>query len=887
MKSASGALAWRLRTTYLLLQALSACLLVGVGWRVTELLGQAASEQRLVDLADRQGALGVKSVELGVYFLSNRSTVAKHDSLESFTEWAKQQGEIQDSIGPQCESAKLLCPGVGRLVARRQIIEQRLNGATALAPDATGNVDQALAAFGASYQAAADTWAIELADHFAHITKSERQQFLVLAGLLMLIAAVVIVSVFEPVIRWLKAERKAADLWTAEREHLSAVAEWTHHAVFIIDADFKITWANEAFVRLTGYSLDRAIGRAFVGLLSGVSAPETAHAGITASLARGEGFQSEVMHYRQDGSPFWAVIDCRPFRRDGQTLGGFVVVESDISARKLAESNLLVAKEHAETANRAKGYFLANMSHEIRTPLNAVIGMTQLLLDTPLSTEQREYAEIAVSSGRSLLALVSDILDLSKLEADSVQCESVEFDLRVLLDSVIDAVGLTACEKGLEVLVDVPADLPANITSDPTRLRQVLVNLASNAIKFTSSGEVVLKVAKGRALGSRETMSFQVQDHGIGISEAAMETLFTPFVQADASTTRRYGGTGLGLAISRRLIEAMGGKISVESSLGRGSTFSFFIAFERNLSQPPASTVRLPGNRRVLLVNDNSIAAAIQRRQLAEAAAHVDIATSTQQGIARWKELAAAGHAPHFMIVRDLLPEGSGIDLAASIRALDPVYATQLVILLPLNKQLTARERGLFSAVGHTPLKCNGLVNVLTSEGPGASRISAGRPAFNSSVSGLRVLLTDDNPVNRKVGERQLQKLDMRVTLASDGMEAVELAKAMEFDLVLMDCQMPRMDGYEATREIRRRPGGAMDPDMPIIALTAHALEGDRDRCLAAGMDDYLTKPIDPQRLVEVIVKVLRKRHDESQKDRANRLSGAQTSVARPAGNAL
>jgi two-component system, sensor histidine kinase and response regulator len=872
MKSASSALAWRLRITYLLLLVLGACLLVGVGRRVTDLLGQAASQQRLVDLADRQGALGARSVELGVFFLSNRSTVAQHDALESFAEWARQQQEMRDYLGSQCDNAQLLCRRLGQLVDRRQNIEQRLHTATALDPDATGNAVQVLAAFGASYQAAADTWATELADYFSHIAQSAQRQFLILAGLLMLTAAVVIVSVFEPVIRWLKAERKAADLWTAEREQLSAVAEWTHHAVFIIDSDFKITWANEAFVRLTGYSLDRAIGQGFLDLLGGLRAPETAQAEITASLARGEGFQSEVLHYRRDGAPFWAVIDCRPFRRDGRTVSGYVVVESDISARKLAESNLLVAKEHAETANRAKGYFLANMSHEIRTPLNGVIGMTQLLLDTPLSTEQREYAEMAVSSGRSLLALVSDILDLSKLEADSIQCESIEIELRGLLDSVIDAVGLTACEKGLEVLVDIPAELPATITSDPTRLRQVLVNLASNAIKFTPSGEVVIKVAKGPALGGRETVSFQVQDSGIGISEAATATLFTPFVQADASTTRRYGGTGLGLAISRRLVEAMGGKITVESSLGRGSTFSFYVAFERGMSAPSTVTLPPPTKRRVLLVNDNPIASAIQRGQLARLGASVDVATSVHQGISRWKELAAAGHAPHFMIVRERLPGGSGVDLAASIRALDPGYETRVVMLLPLNKQLSAPDRGLFCAVCHTPLKCNGLVNVLTSDGSGASHKSAAsRPTSNSSFSGLRVLLADDNAVNRKVGERQLHKLGMRVTLASDGREAVELAKTMELDLVLMDCQMPQMDGYEATREIRRPAGGALDPDIPIIALTAHALDGDRDKCLAAGMDDYLTKPIDPQRLADVIVKVLRDSHDESRETERHR----------------
>lgn len=363
-----------------------------------------------------------------------------------------------------------------------------------------------------------------------------------------------------------------------------------------------------------------------------------------------------------------------------------------------------------------------------------------------------------------------------------------------------------------------------------------------------------------------------VKDSGIGIDENAMAALFAPFVQADASTTRRFGGTGLGLAISRRLIQAMGGQITVESSPGEGSTFRFHISFDRAISSPTASARRMPANLSALLVSDRTSGATIHIARFREAGVVAEHVSSSQQGLDRWRELSAAGRAPQFLVVQDELPDGSGAELARRIRNLDPIRETRIVLLAPLNRTFPAEDRALFVAVCHTPLKCHGFLDALTRNGDDAGSSSSVERSSNlPSVHGLRVLLADDNPVNRKLGERQLTRLDMVVTLACNGAEAVELAKTSIFDLVLMDCQMPVMDGFEATRRIRDRASGVLNPLVPIVAMTANAMRGDRERCLEAGMSDYLSKPVNPADLSAAVARWTDRRSDPGSPERVDR----------------
>ncbi len=573
-----------------------------------------------------------------------------------------------------------------------------------------------------------------------------------------------------------------------------------------------------------------------------------------------------------DGRESWVSVTKVPIYNRAGGVTGIIGISRDVTKLKEAEAALEQARDVALESARAKSEFLANMSHEIRTPLNAIMGMTGLLLETQLDQEQREFAETVRTSTDALLAIINDILDFSKIEAGKFSFEVIDFELRESVENTVELMAERAQRKGVELACWLDQSVPNNLRGDPIRLRQILINLLSNAVKFTEKGEVVLHVTRVEERDREVMIRFTVTDTGIGIPTRALARIFEAFTQADGSTTRKYGGTGLGLAISKQLVELMGGELGVKSDAGQGSSFWFTLPFEiqTNPGAPPdQADLNILKGKRVLVVDDNET----NRRILGHQLNRWDIAFALADGGPAALHLLRQGAGrgePFDLAILDMqMPEMDGLTLASVIKEEPAISAIQLLMLTSLGHRLDASamqstgiEACLVKPVRQSRL-FDALVSLLSPAGELGDRAVPGvaplQPAQAKPSGKLRILLAEDNLVNQKLALRQLEKLGYAADAVGNGLQVIDALRRVPYDVILMDCQMPEMDGYEATQKIRQMERAADSPFKTspfIIALTANALDGDRERCLAVGMNDYVTKPVQINQLRSALLKV-------------------------------
>jgi two-component system sensor histidine kinase/response regulator len=621
----------------------------------------------------------------------------------------------------------------------------------------------------------------------------------------------------------------------------------------------RCNFVNREAVALLGFTVEQWMAPTFWLDHLDPESRDLFHAARDLAVVSGAAQHFEHRMRAADGREVWFGTSIRAvLSKQGST--ELVGVMTDITQRKRA-------RDATEQANRAKSEFLASMSHEIRTPMNGVIGMTELLLDTELDGEQREYVNTVKVSGEALLTVINDILDFSKIEAGKFDLDPIPFNLPETIEETLRSLAFRAHEKGLELACDIGPDVPAFVVGDPVRIRQILLNLVNNAIKFTSSGEVELRVSHEPFEGDANGLHFSIHDTGIGIPEDKQEAIFEAFSQADGSTTRRFGGTGLGLTISQRLAHAMKGRISVESKFGRGSTFHFWVALvpSADVDAPHIKESSLRGVR-ALIVDDNATNRRIVGSMLRTWEMDTVVASSAPEALAALRNGVNTG-SPFRLVITDIhMPDVDGFRLAERIRAV-PDFANIAIVMLTSGETRGDIERSRSIGVSAhltKPARRNELRAAIvqaihvhpehSTNGDPATAASFVRRSGNISANPRTILLVEDVAVNQMLAQRILEKAGHKVVVADNGREGVAMLAEHPFDVVLMDVQMPEMDGFEAAKAIRalERESGA---HIPIIAMTAYAMTGDRERCLEAGMDGYISKPIRARELLSAVEK--------------------------------
>lgn len=656
-------------------------------------------------------------------------------------------------------------------------------------------------------------------------------------------------------------EKMVGDLKASRSEILSAksfvdnIIHSMADMLIVVDPEGGIKTVNSATLKVLGYSESELIGHS-LGMVFGDKASSS---------------PGEKTYITKDGRKIPVFFSNSVMRNEEGRIRGMVCVAKDMTERKLFEKELAEARDTALESTRLKSEFLANMSHEIRTPMNGIIGMTGLMLESNLSAEQKEFASSIRSCADSLLTIINDILDFSKIEAGRLSFETLDFDLHGALDGVIELFAERVQAKHLELACLVKRGTPTQLRGDSGRLRQVLLNLVGNAVKFTEKGEVVIQVCMESETESHVSLRFEVRDTGIGISRDGGDRLFQPFTQADSSTTRRYGGTGLGLVISKQLVERMGGTIGLESAPGEGSVFWFTVNLEKQKQPVSPQQPRLELLKaRILVADDHEMTRRVFEELLGGWGLRFETAAGGGEVLERLR--AAGADDPYTLLIADVaLPEKDGVALARELKAEVGLARTRIILMASFNQRLDGATMQAEGIDGYLlkPVRQAKLWECLesaTTPGEGGRKPTGASGGSKVRSRSIRVLVAEDNIVNQKVAVRQLEALGFAAEAVANGLEVLEALSKINYDVVLMDCQMPEMDGYEATREIRKREGSSRHT--LIVAMTAHVYEGDRAKCLEAGMDEYLSKPIRPEELQNMLGKnsILERRGSSSRR---------------------